>query len=221
MTRKLILMLAIALTMFAVDAKAITCTPLPSECNGMTGSGSNSVTIQFTGPGGTITCTYDYCYCYICPDPILDPPNTPMKIYVWDIVSTNGCTDIDLDLVYDEIREGLNSAAFIDGLCGVPLCGSGNYRYIEYRIAACWYSLYIGNYLHFQPCPECTAQCLNITRICKDPTGYYYVEQVSSTLEGDLDCSTCEDLGFGEDDTQPEMAKLNPYEIGECYNVCH
>ncbi|MEI6088927.1 MAG: hypothetical protein WCR42_00590 [bacterium] len=226
--KRMTLMLAMMLTMFAVSAKAINCSTPPLECFGSTGSGSSSVSVSFTGPGGTIICNYDYCYCYTCPDPILDPPGTPIKLYIWDIESTNGCTEIDMDLVYAAIREGLTSPTMLENLCGsVPPCGAGQYKYFEYRVMACWYSLYIGPYLHFLPCPGCTAQCVTLSRVCKTPDGYYNVQELSMTLVGDLECSTCALYGFGVGDSIPPMARLDTtlippaYVPGECYHVCH
>jgi hypothetical protein len=215
--KRITIALAILLTMFAVDAQAITCTPLPSECNGSTGSGSNSITIQFTGPGGTINCTYDFCYCYTCPDPILDPPNTPIKIIVWSIAATSGCPDADLSLVYEKIKEKMTSKVMVESMCGViPPCEgqSPNYKDVSYEVSACWYAINKGGTVYFKPCPGCTSICITGYRYCI-LNGELIITGTSNTLVGSIDCGVnC----LGNTNVTPWPYGDN--EQSDCYHIC-
>jgi hypothetical protein len=217
MTRTLILVLVIALTIFAVDAKAITCTPLPSDCTGCDGSGSASVTLQIPGPGGTINCVYDFCYCWECPE-LNDPPNTPMKIKVWNIDATYGCPDADVSQVYDLIRDyAVKIIGASSSNCGtVPPCTGPppNYKYISYEVSACWYAINTGGNVYFKPCPGCTSYCITVYRLCMYG-GELITEVVSNTLVGSVECGADCEL------YHPIPFWPNPGYQTPCYHICH
>lgn len=211
--KRMTLVLALLLTMFAVDAKAITCTPLPSDCYGCDGSGSASVTLQIPGPGGTRNCVYDFCYCYTCPI----PPNTTMTIKVWSIATTSGCPDADVSQVYDLIRDYVVTIVAADPAnCGaVPPCDGNpsHYKYISYEVSACWYAINIGGTVYFKPCPGCTSYCITVYRLCMYDSELI-TEVVSNTLVGSIDC------GVDCEDNHPIPFWPNPGYQTPCYHIC-
>jgi len=206
--------------MFAIDAKAITCTPISPDCPPASTIVTDVISIQITIHDQTITCNYTFCYCYKCPDPNI--PNDPLRISVWNIEATNGCGLEGLGLVYDKIKELLTDGNHIQSDCGdLPPClgPPPNYRYVEYSVAACWHAVNENNLVYFRPCPLCTAKCITVYRFCVNE-GFVYQELVSNTLVGDLDCSpTCPYYGFGPGDAVITWPYV-PGTESECYHVC-
>jgi hypothetical protein len=210
MTRKLILVLVIALAMFAVNAKADVCNGLPN------GPVSDTLIGSITqGPGGPDTCFIYFTYCYDCGDPV---DGTGFSFYLSEVSSN---CEFTLD-IYERIEDYLTEYSFLVSLCpqfaNMQPCGSG---YKDMRISKpdCWHITNTAGIYHATTCdPLCPAFCVSTYRYCYEPESqtimFYLVGQIPAGDATDPACGSCAYY------TLPMVLPVAPGTTSNCYHIC-